>query len=310
MNGTDRRRDFVGYGKSPPAADWPNGARIAINIVVNYEEGSEPSFQDGDAASEAGLTEGGGGGFEGPDLAAETMFEYGSRVGFWRISRLLSERNMAATIFGCAVALERNPDVAQAIRDLRYDVCCHGYRWERHQLLSRDEERARIAAAITSLSRTVGERPEGWYCRYGPSVNTRSLIVEEGGFTYDSDAYNDELPYWTLVGGRSHLVIPYSLVTNDVKFVRGSVATGSQFAKFLIEAFDFLYREGAASPKMMSIGLHPRVVGHPARASGLERFLDHISKRSDVWICRRAEIAAHWRRQHPSTLREPAPSGV
>jgi peptidoglycan/xylan/chitin deacetylase (PgdA/CDA1 family) len=256
--------------------------------------------------TETGLTEGGGGGFEGRDLAAESMFEFGSRVGFWRVARLLSERGMAATIFGCAVALERNPEAALAIRQLGYDICCHGYRWERHQTLSVEVERARIAAAVASIERTHGERPRGWYCRYGPSLDTRRLLVEEGGFDYDSDAYNDELPYWTEVAGRDHLVIPYSLATNDVKFVRGGIATGREFFEFLREAFDFLYAEGAATPKMMSIGLHPRLVGHPARASGLQKFFDHLAAHRGVWICRRGDIAAHWRTHHPPMKRPPA----
>ena len=291
-------RDILGYGRTPPNPNWPGGARLAINIVVNVEEGSEPSWPDGDDHSETGLTEGGGGGFQGRDLAAESMFEYGSRVGFWRILRLLSERSMTATMFGCALALERNPAAAQAIVAAGYDVCCHGYRWEQHQTLTLDQERERIRAAVASLTTVMGARPLGWYCRYGPSVNTRRLLVEEGGFHYDSDAYNDELPYWTTVNDRPHLVIPYSLVTNDVKFVRGGTATGADFFTLLRDAFDLLYREGATAPKMMSIGLHSRIVGHPARAGGLERFLDHVLGHPDVWVCRREEIAAHWQAHH------------
>jgi allantoinase len=292
-------RDFVGYGAHPPHAAWPNGARVAVNIVINYEEGSEPSIADGDGYTETALTEGGGGGFDGRDLAAESMFEYGSRAGFWRLVRLLSERGLTATIFGCALALERNPAAAAEIVARGYDVCCHGYRWELHGRMSESQERERIRMAIESLTRTVGERPRGWYCRYSPGVNTRRLLVEEGGFTYDCDSYNDDLPYWVQVGGRDHLVVPYSLANNDTKLVRGAVGTGREFFEYLKEGFDFLYEEGATSPKMMSVGLHMRLVGHPARASGLARFLDHIAARPDVWICRRGDIADHWRRHHP-----------
>ncbi len=275
-------RDFVGYGATPPDPRWPGGERLALNFCINYEEGSEPSVPDGDAASESALTEGGGGGFSGRDLAAESMFEYGSRVGIWRVFRLLSERGLTATVFGCAVALERNPAVAGAIRDLGFDVCSHGWRWERHQTLSEAEEREHIARAVEGIRQATGEAPVGWYCRYGPSLNTRRLLVEHGGFLYDSDAYNDELPYWRAVIGRPHLVVPYSLVNNDVKFARGNIGTGRQYAEFLVDAFDMLYAEGAHAPKMMPVGLHLRMIGHPARASGLARFLDHVAKHQDV----------------------------
>jgi len=287
-------RDFVGYGARPPHPRWPGGARLALNFCLNYEEGSEPSFPDGDGVSEAGLTEGGAGAFEGRDLAAESMFEYGSRVGFWRLARLLSERGMTATVFGCALALERNPAVCAAIRELGYDICAHGWRWERHQTLTREEE-------VESIERSVGRRPEGWYCRYGPSLNTRGLIEEEGGFLYDSDAYNDELPYWLRRApeARPHLVVPYGLAINDAKFMRGSLATAQQFFEFLRDSFDLLLREGAEAPRMMSVGLHMRVAGHPGRAAGLERFLDHVRRHDDVWICGRADIARHWHQHHP-----------
>ena len=292
-------RDFTGYGRNPPDPKWPGGARIAINFVINYEEGSEPSFADGDGFTETGLTEGGSGGFTGRDLAAESMFEYGSRVGFWRLDRLLAERGMTATVMGCALALERNPDAAALIRERGYDVCSHGWRWERHQLLSEEDERERIRNAVSSLTRTTGERPLGWYCRYGAGVNTRRLVVEEGGFLYDSDAYNDELPYWTTVLGKPHLIVPYSLVNNDAKFIRGAMATADDFFVYLRDAFDMLHAEGATTPKMMSVGLHTRVVGHPGRAAGLQRFLDHVASRPDVWVCRRGDIARHWHAVHP-----------
>ncbi|MDX6751159.1 polysaccharide deacetylase family protein [Geminicoccaceae bacterium 1502E] len=291
-------RDFVGYGRRPPHPRWPGGARLALNICVNYEEGSEPSVPDGDRFSETGLTEGGGG-FEGRDLAAESMFEYGSRVGFWRVLRLLRERGMTATIFGCALALERNLEVCAAIREEGLDVCAHGWRWERHQLLSEEEERERIRRTVASIAATTGSRPLGWYCRYGPGINTRRLVVEEGGFLYDSDAYNEELPYWTTVSGRPHLIVPYGLVNNDAKFIRGGMATGNDFFEYLRDSFDMLYREGATAPKMMSVGLHLRLVGHPGRAAGLERFLDHVATHEDVWVCQRSAIARHWIAHHP-----------
>jgi allantoinase len=213
-------RDMIGYGGNPPDPKWPNGARLALNFVMNFEEGSEPSFADGDGFTEASLTEAGPQGLKGRDLAAESMFEYGSRVGFWRMHRQFQARNLPLTVFGCALALERNPPAAQAIRQADYDVCCHGWRWEKHYELEIDQERERIRKAVASLERTIGERPLGWYCRYGPSVNTRELVVAEGGFLYDSDCYNDELPYWVGVSGRPHLVVPYTMSVNDSKYAR------------------------------------------------------------------------------------------
>lgn len=292
-------RDFVGYGPVPPDPRWPGGARLALNIVLNYEEGSEPSIPDGDAATESGLTEGGSGGFSGRDLGAESMFEYGSRVGIWRVLRMLREREMTATVFACAVAFDRNPAVAQAVREAGYDVCSHGRRWVRHQTLSEQEEAAEIRAAVASLTNHVGERPAGWYCRYAPTIHTRRLLVAQGGFLYDSDAYNDELPYWVDVDGKPHLVIPYSLATNDGKLSRGAMATGDDFFAYLRDTFDVLYGEGATQPKMMSVGLHLRLTGHPGRAAGLARFLDHVAKHRDVWVCRRLDIAKHWHAEHP-----------
>ena len=296
-----RERDFVGYGANPPDPRWPGGARLALNIVMNYEEGSEPSIQDGDGYSEAGLTEAASvePRREGRDLAAESMFEYGSRVGFWRVRRILLERGLPMTVFACALALERNPAAAEAIGAAGFDVCCHGWRWIKHFELDEATERGEIARAVASLTRQFGRHPPGWYCRYGPSVNTRRLLVELGGFLYDSDAYNDELPYWVAVGGKPHLVVPYTLVNNDSKFGRGIFATGDDFFAFCRDAFDLLYREGRTAPRMMSVGLHLRQIGHPARAAGLERFLDHVQRQAGVWICRREDIARHWIAQHP-----------
>ncbi|SHG00634.1 Peptidoglycan/xylan/chitin deacetylase, PgdA/CDA1 family [Kaistia soli DSM 19436] len=291
-------RDFIGYGPTPPHPRWPGGARLALNIVLNVEEGSERSFPDGDEMTEDGLTEGGVGGFKGRDLAAESMFEYGARAGFWRILRTLAERGVTATTFACAVAIERNPAIAAAIRSAGFDVCCHGYRWEPVQLLGEERERELVAKAVASLTETLGSPPSGWYCRYAPSVFTRRIIAEHGGFLYDSDSYADDLPYYVQVAGQPHLVVPYTLTNNDTKFVRGGISTGRQFADYLIEAFDVLYREGAETPKMMSVGLHSRIIGHAARISGLERFLDHVARHDDVWICRREDIARHWLTEH------------
>lgn len=292
-------RDFVGYGATPPDPRWPGGARLALNLVVNVEEGSEPSVPDGDGVSETGLTEGGGG-LEGRDLAAESMFEYGARAGIWRLLRTLSGRGLPATMFACALALERNPELAAAIRAGGYDVCCHGYRWERVQPLGEARERELVAMAVASLARTTGTAPVGWYCRYAPSLFTRRILAEHGGFLYDSDSYADDLPYYVAAAGKPHLVVPYSLTNNDVKFARGGMSTGRQFAEFLIDAFDVLYREGAHAPKMMSVGLHARIVGHPARVAGLERFLDHVAGYKDVWVTRRLDIARHWLATHPA----------
>ena len=298
---TSYPRDMIGYGATPPDPQWPHGARLALNFVLNFEEGSEPSFADGDGYSEAGLTESASQtqSLAGRDLAAESMFEYGSRIGFWRVLRLFQERQLPLTIFGCALALERHPPAAQAIREAGYDVCCHGWRWIKHFELDEAEEREHIRKAIASLRQSVGTRPIGWYCRYGPSVNTRRLLVEEGGFLYDSDAYNDELPYWLEVEGTPHLVVPYTLGVNDSKFGRGQFATGEDFYVYAKDSFDMLYREGARQPKMMSVGLHMRIIGHPGRAAGLERFLDYILGYQDVWVCSREAIVRHWITHHP-----------
>jgi len=296
----DLDRDFIGYGANPPNPNWPGNARIAINFVMNYEEGSEPSIADGEDATETWFTESHGlnSGVSGRDLAAEGLFEYGSRVGFWRLMRIFQDRGLALTVYGCALALERNPQAASAIRASSFDVCSHGWRWIKHYGLSEEVEREHIRLAIESLARTTGERPYGWYCRYSPSVNTRKLLVEEGGFLYDSDYYGDELPFWKTVQGKPHLVIPYSLTTNDGQYA-GSVGTGNQWFEFMRDTFDMLYREGATQPKLMSVGLHMRLIGHPARAAGLERFIDHVMKHEDVWIARRIDIARHWIKEHP-----------
>src|SRR3954466_4265410 len=294
-------RDLIGYGANPPDPKWPGGARLALNFVLNYEEGSEPSVPDGDPASEWGLTENGmlNPGVKGRDLAAEGMFAYGSRVAFWRIMRLFSERNLPMTVFGCALALERHPPAAAAIRAAGYDLCCHGWRWVKHYELDEATERDHIAKAIASLKQTMGERPLGWYCRYGPSLNTRRLLMEEGGFLYDSNAYNDDLPYWVREGGKPHLVVPHTFATNDNKYARGWWGTSDDFFTWARDSFDVLYREGATQPKMMGVSLHLRVSGHPGRSAGVERFLGYVLKHGAVWLSRRIDVVEHWRKVHP-----------
>ena len=295
---SDYHRDLVGYGPNPPDPKWPNGARLALNMVVNFEEGSESTMAE-DGLTEKGLTEMPASDVKDRDLGAESMFEYGARVGFWRILRMLEERNLPMTVFGCALALERHPTAAAAIRRAGFDVCCHGWRWIKHYELAEGEERDHIQRAVASLTRTMGERPLGWYCRYAPSVNTRRLLVEEGGFLYDSDSYSDELPYWVRVGDKQHLVVPYTMTNNDSKYMRNAMTTSDQFFTLCRDAFDLLYAEGKTQPKMMSVGLHMRITGHPARAAGLARFLDHVIRQEDVWVCRRLDIARHWHEHHP-----------
>ena len=294
-------RDFVGYGQNPPDVRWPGGARLALNFVLNYEEGSEYSMGDGDGRSDAALSE-----VAQPrvptgqrDLGAESMFEYGSRVGFWRLYRFFQDRGLPVTVFASALALERNPEVTDAVAESDWDVVAHGRRWIEHYLLDEATERKEIARAYDSIRDLVGRAPEGWYCRYAPSRNTRRLVVDHGGFTYDSDAYNDELPYWVAVGDRAHLVVPYSLVTNDAKLVGGPLVTGRAFGDFLIDAFEELVAEADVHPRMMSVGMHARILGQPARIRGLRRFVDHLAGRDDVWICRRGDLAAYWRTQVP-----------
>lgn len=293
-------RDFLGYGETPPHPRWPGDARIAINFALNIEEGAEYSPLDGDPRTDTALTEGEGmdTGIAGRDLAAESMYEYGSRVGVWRLLRLFEDRSVPFTAFACALALERNEPLAHRLRANGADLCCHGYRWEKPWLLTRDEERTQIRRALDSLQRTVGRRPEGWCCRYGPSVNTRELLAQ-AGVSYDSDAYNDELPYWTTVAGQPRLIVPYSLVVNDSKLVPRGIQTADAFFALMRDAFDQLYEEGETAPRLLNIGLHPRMTGHPGRARGLARFLDYIAGRERVWVAHRADIAAHWRSHFP-----------
>jgi len=295
-------RDLVGYGGRPPRVRWPGDATVAVNLVVNYEEGSEQSMGSGDPAGEAR----GESGRPMPpgirNLAEDSMYEYGSRAGIWRILGIFDEYRVPATIFGAAVALEANPAVARAIAEAGHDVCGHGWRWNEPWLLSRDEERAQIEKAVASIERTTGQRPLGWYWRFGSTVHTRELLVDVGGFLYDSDTYNDDLPYWTTVSGRRHLVLPYSTTYNDSQGDRSP----STFLQYCVRGLDELRREGQrGEPKMMSIGMHPRRTGHAARASALREFLEHALSLGDVWFARRADIARHWIEQADRS--EPVP---
>jgi allantoinase len=293
-------RDVVGYNGKPPKVTWPGGARIAISLVVNYEEGSEQAVGDGDANPERVLSESAVRPWPAGkrDLAMETMYEYGARVGFWRLMDIFDEHDVKSTFYVCAVALERNRKAARLIREKGHDVVCHGYRWEDVTLLSREQEREHIRLAVKSIEETTGERPLGWYCRYGPSVNTRELVVEEGGFVYDSDAYNDDLPYWTTVNGKKHLVIPYSLVNNDSRFGSAHFGPPEDFEEHLRYTFDRLYQEGSAYPKMMSIGLHMRLAGHPARSEAVSKFIAYAKSHPGVWFAKRIDIARHWQEHH------------
>ena len=289
-------RDLVGYGPRPPKVRWPDGARVAVNIVVNYEEGSEYSFPAGDGQNEH---HGGEESYPFPEdkrnLAQESIYEYGSRAGIWRLLRLFDEYDVKATIFACAVAFEQNPEVAKVAKAAGHDLMSHGWRWCEHWRLSREEESEYMRLAIESFRKTWGERPRAWYCRYGPSVNTRDLVVRDGGFVYDSDAYNDDLPYFVSVRGREHLVVPYSLTYNDLQGTLSPV----DFADYLRRGLDELWHEGAAGfPKMMSVGLHPRIVGQAGRTSALREFIEHAQELGQVWFARRMDIARWWIDHH------------
>jgi allantoinase len=294
-------RDLVGYGARPPNPNWPNGARLALSIVLNYEVGGEASVLHGDPASETYLHEVPG---LAPlrderNLSVESVYEYGARAGFWRILRLFRERDLTLTVYAVGMALERHPEAGRAMVEAGFEVASHGWRWIDYQHVAEDEERAHLKLAIAAIERVTGRRPVGWYTGR-TSARTRRLVVEEGGFLYDSDSYADDLPYWLEVGGRPHLVIPYTLDNNDMKFaLSNGFNRGEDFFEYLRDAFDVLYEEGAHQPKMMSVGLHCRLVGRPGRAAALTRFLDYARSHDHVWITTRAEIARHWRQQHP-----------
>lgn len=293
-------RELVGYGPNPPQIEWPNGAKVAVQIVVNYEEGTEKTFAMGDGVNDGmwelavelhGIR----------DLAFESCYEYGSRAGIWRLFRVFDDAGIPVTFFAVAAALERNQRVADKLASRGDEAASHGYRWTNHYEMNRDEEREAIRRAIESITRTTGQRPLGWYCRE-MSVNTRELLVEVGGFVYDSDCYNDDLPYWTLVHDRPHLVVPYGLVVNDGRYVLPGQGYGSpdEFFENARASVDFLRRETDGLCRMMSVGLHPRLSGHPGRADGLARFIDHCQKVGDVWIAKRIDIAKAFSEQYPA----------
>lgn len=293
-----RLRDFVGYGRNPPDPRWPTGAHVAVNFVINYEEGGEYAVPDGDPVSEAALTEGSSAPVKGRDLAAESMFLYGSRTGFWRLHRILTRRGMPCTVFAIARALERNPEACAAMVEAGWDVAGHGYRWEMHAGMDEATERQRIADATDLITRCIGTRPLGWYTRYAPTLATRRLLLE-AGYTYDSEAYDDELPYWVRVGERSQLVLPYSLVHNDIRFPRQGLTSGDEYFAYARNAIECVLEEDP--PRMLSFGLHNRIIGHPGRAAGLARLLDWIATQPRVWVARRIDIAEHWRSTHPAS---------
>lgn len=294
-------RDLIGYGQTPPHPNWPNDAQLALQFVINYEEGGENCILHGDAASEAFLSETVG---ASPllgvrNLNMESMYEYGSRAGFWRLHRLFTQRQLPVTVYAVAMALQRNPAVAAAMVDAAWEIASHGYRWIDYQYVGEEVERAHIHKAIEIHTQVTGDRPLGFY-QGRLSPNTRRLVVEEGGFLYDADSYADDLPYWVYDYGRAHLVIPYTLDNNDMRFATyQGFNSGEQFFAYLRDAFDILYKEGEITPKMMSVGLHCRLAGKPGRAAALARFLDYVQNHDNVWICRRVDIARHWQAHHP-----------
>jgi putative urate catabolism protein len=294
-------RDMVGYGPHPPHPHWPRDAKIAVQFVLNYEEGAENNVLHGDPASETFLSEIiAAQPFPNRHMSMESLYEYGSRAGLWRLLRAFDRRGLPLTIFGVAMALARNPAAVAAFQRRGDEIACHGLRWISYQLVEPDVERAHLAEAVALMTEVTGEAPLGWYTGRD-SPQTRRLLVEHGGFLYDSDSYADDLPYWTRVAGVDHLVVPYTLDTNDMRFaIAGGFGSGDEFFTHLRDAFDVLYAEGAAgAPKMLSIGLHCRLAGRPARTAALERFLDHVQARDDVWIARRVDIARHWIEHFP-----------
>ncbi|RUT34573.1 allantoinase PuuE [Arsenicitalea aurantiaca] len=295
----DYPRDLVGYAGAPVDPKWPNDAKLAIQIVVNYEEGGETSVLHGDATSEAMLTEDPSVPFQGKrNISVESQYEYGSRAGFWRLHRMLTERNLPVTVFGVTMALARNPAAVAAMKAAGWEIASHGFKWINYAHMAEAEERAQIAESIRLHTEVVGEPPRGWYTGR-MTENTRRLLLELGDFTYDSDSFADDLPYWTTETGTPHLIVPYALDSNDVRYLNSLGLQAPDLSTYLIRACDLLRREGETAPKMMSVGLHCRVAGRPGRAADLERFLDHIAGLEDVWVTRRIDIAEHWRQHHP-----------
>ena len=303
--GTEPDRDFVGYAAAPPNPKWPRGARLALNFVLNYEEGAEYCVLNGDRHSETMLSElGMQPAYQGQrNLNMESSYEYGSRAGIWRILGVFEERQVPLTLYGVGLALERNPAVAEQAAKHGCDIVGHGWRWIDYRDVPEDVEREHIARCRDTIERLTGHRPVGWFTGR-PSINTRRLVVEEGGFLYDSDAINDDLPYWVKIGDRHHLVICHTFDTNDGRFSRGQgFVTAQDWFVYMRDAFDWLYDEGEHAPKLLTVAMHCRMLGRPGRIGALTRLLDHIDEHSNVWLCRREEIARHWYAQH-------APTGV
>ncbi|MDH3333220.1 MAG: allantoinase PuuE [Gammaproteobacteria bacterium] len=295
---TDYPRDMRGYGANPPDANWPDGARTAVQFVINYEEGGENCVLHGDSASEAFLSEiVGAQPIEGErNMNMESIYEYGSRAGFWRLHRMFTANKTPVTVFGVAMALERNPDAVKGMQDAGWEIASHGYRWIDYQHVDAATERAHLAKAIDIHTRATGERPTGWYLgRCSP--NSHRLAAEEGGFTYNADCYSDDLPYWNYQFATPQLMVPYTLDANDMRFATAQgFNSGKQFYRYLKDTFKVLHAEGG---RMMSIGLHCRLAGRPGRAAAVAKFLDYLGKQDDVWIATRLDIAKHWREQHP-----------
>ena len=289
-------RDMIGYGATPPEPNWPGGARLALSFVINYEEGGENNILHDDPASETFLSEiVGAKPYEARHMSMESMYEYGSRAGFWRLHRLFQRHQLPVTVYGIAMAMERNPDVVSAMLEANWEIASHGYRWIDYQFVSEETEREHMTKAIDIHERLTGSKPLGWYTGRD-SPNTRKLVLEHDHFLYDSDSYADDLPYWHQHQGGNHLVIPYTLDNNDMKFVAPQgFNAGDQFYTYLKDSFDILYAEGG---RMMNVGLHCRVVGKPGRAASLERFLEYVATKPDVWITRRMDIANHWHQHH------------
>ena len=298
---TDYPRDLIGYSDQPPHAQWPDDARVAVQFVLNYEEGGENCILHGDPASEKFLSEIiGAEPFEDArHMSMESIYEYGSRAGVWRILELFRARKIPITVFAVAMAMQRHPQVIEQALEDGHEIASHGYRWINYHGMSIEQERAHMEKAIAIHSDICGARPLGWYTGR-TSAHTRDLVAEEGGFIYDADDYSDDLPFWSKQVAAPHLIVPYTLDTNDMRFATAQgFHTGDQFASYLIDAFDTLYAEGASSPKMMSVGLHCRLIGRPARFAGLVKFIDHVQKHEKVWLARRLDIAKHWMKTHP-----------
>ncbi len=288
-------RDLVGYGEKGKKISWPNNAKLALQIVLNYEEGGENSVLNGDKYSETFLSEIiGAKAIKGRHISMESIYEYGSRSGFWRLDKLFKEKKIPVTIFGVGLALKQNPEVCNTIKNGDYEIAAHGYRWIDYQDVKKSVEKKHMQQAIKTIKDIFGSRPLGWYTgRCSP--NTRDLVFDDGGFLYDSDSYSDDLPYWEYRGKKKQLIIPYTLDNNDMRFATNQgFNTGDHFYNYLKDSFDALYEEGKTTPKMMSVGLHCRLIGRPGRIQSLKKFLDYVLKFEDIWICKRVDIAKHW----------------